>query len=112
MSLPNGMKLYVVQRPAPAVTASLIVRHGASSVPAGKSGLAALTARMLTEGTKKRSSLELAEAVENLGLSLGSDAVTHDLTHALRTSLAEAQKVKEAWGAASRSLASLGNGRT
>ena len=74
VTLPNGLKLYIVPRPAPVVTASLVVRHGASSVPAGKSGLAALTARMLTEGTKKRSSLELTEAVENLGSSLGSDA--------------------------------------
>jgi cell division protein FtsA len=38
-------------------------------------------------------------------LTLGSDAVTHDLAHALRTSLAEAQKIKELHGAASRSLA-------
>ncbi len=37
-------------------------------------------------------------------LTLGSDAVTNDLSHALRTSLAEAQKVKERWGSASRSL--------
>lgn len=74
VTLPNGLKLYVVERPAPVVTATLVVRHGASSVPAGKSGLAALTARLLTEATKKRTSLELAEAVENLGTSLGSDA--------------------------------------
>ncbi len=74
ITLPNGLKFYLVERPAPVVTASLVVRHGASSVPAGKSGLAALTARMLTEGTKKKSSQELAEAVESLGSSLGSDA--------------------------------------
>jgi cell division protein FtsA len=38
-------------------------------------------------------------------LVLGADAVTHDLSHALRTSLVEAQKIKERDGAASRSLA-------
>jgi zinc protease len=74
VTLPNGLKLYVIERPAPVVTASLVVRHGAASVPAGKSGLAGLTARMLTEGTKKHGSLELAEAIENLGSSLNSDA--------------------------------------
>lgn len=37
-------------------------------------------------------------------LSLGADAITHDLSHALRTSLIEAQKIKELNGAASRSL--------
>ncbi|HEV8245624.1 MAG TPA: pitrilysin family protein, partial [Polyangiaceae bacterium] len=70
----NGLKLYFTSRPAPVVTFSLCVRQGASSVPAGKSGLSALTARMLTEGTKTRSSLELAEAVEALGSTLDSDA--------------------------------------
>jgi len=38
-------------------------------------------------------------------LAVGSDAVSHDLSHALRTSLAQAQKVKERFGAASRQLA-------
>ena len=36
---------------------------------------------------------------------MGADAITHDLSHALRTSLIEAQKIKERDGAASRSLA-------
>jgi len=72
--LDNGLTLYVVRRPAGIVEIEFVVRHGASSVPAGKSGLAALTARMLTEGTRKKSSLALAEAVEGLGSTLGSDA--------------------------------------
>jgi cell division protein FtsA len=38
-------------------------------------------------------------------LAMGADAITHDLSHALRTSLIEAQKIKERDGAASRSLA-------
>jgi cell division protein FtsA len=38
-------------------------------------------------------------------LALGADAITHDLSHALRTSLLQAQQVKERHGAASRALA-------
>ncbi len=38
-------------------------------------------------------------------LPLGSDAITHDLSHALRTSLLQAQSMKERYGAASRELA-------
>lgn len=72
--LKNGLSLYVVRRPAAVVTARLVVRHGASSVSEGKSGLAALTARMLVEGTKKRSNLALAEAAESLGAPLEEDA--------------------------------------
>jgi zinc protease len=59
------------------------VKHGGSSVPAGKSGLAALTARMLVESTKKHPSRELAEAAENLGSPLSSNAGRDDSTVSL-----------------------------
>ncbi|HEY3499944.1 MAG TPA: insulinase family protein, partial [Polyangiaceae bacterium] len=74
VKLPNGLSVYVVKRPAAVVSARLVVRHGASSVAEGKSGLAALTSRMLVEGTKKRSNLALAEAAESLGAPLEEDA--------------------------------------
>lgn len=38
-------------------------------------------------------------------LTVGSDTISHDLSHALRTSLLQAQKLKENFGAASRALA-------
>ena len=72
--LPNGLELFVVPTAAEVVTLRFVVRHGASSLAEGKSGLAALTARMMTEGTRKRSSLELAEQAESLGSTLVSDA--------------------------------------
>jgi zinc protease len=72
--LDSGLSLWAVERPARVASITLVVRHGASSLPAGKSGLAALTARMLTESTRERSSLELAEAVESLGTTLVHDA--------------------------------------
>jgi len=72
--LKNGVTLFVVHKAAAVATLSVVVRHGASSEPAGKSGLAGLTARMLTEGTKKHSSLALAEASESLGATLEADA--------------------------------------
>jgi zinc protease len=73
-ALDNGLKLWVVRRPARVVSVSLVVRHGASSVPPGKSGLAALTARLMTESTEARDPFELAEAVESLGTNLEHDA--------------------------------------
>ncbi len=72
--LPNGLSLWVVRRPTAVASISVVVRHGASSVPSGKSGLAALTARMLTEGTQRRSASALAEAAEALGSTLDHDA--------------------------------------
>lgn len=72
--LDNGLSLYVVRRPVGVVTMSVVALGGAARVPAGKSGLAALTVRMMTEGTTKHSSLALAEAVESLGTSLEQSA--------------------------------------
>jgi zinc protease len=89
--LENGLALYVVRRPGGVAQMSIVSRHGAGSVPPGKSGLAALTARMLTEGTKTKTSQELAEATESLGSSLlgdaGRDYTTVEL-HTLREDLA------------------------
>lgn len=72
--LSNGLALWVVPKHSAVATLSVVVRHGGSSVAAGKSGLAALTARMLTEGTDQHSSLALAEATESLGSILEADA--------------------------------------
>lgn len=71
--LSNGMQVLVVKRPATTVTLIAITRHGGSSVPNGKSGLAALTTRLMTEGTAQKTNLELAEAVESLGTTLSHD---------------------------------------
>ena len=73
-TLKNGVTLMVLPKPAAVTTLSVVMREGAGSLPPGKSGLAALTARMLTEGTQLRSSLALAEASESLGSSLEADA--------------------------------------
>ena len=72
--LDNGLSLYVVRRPVGIVSLSLIAKSGGSSVPAGKSGLAGLTVRMMTEGTTAHSPLALAEAAEALGASIEESA--------------------------------------
>lgn len=77
--LDNGLTLYVVERDTPLVVASLVLRSGSTDDPPGKSGLAALTARMLTEGTREKDDRELAEASEDLGSEL-SAAASHDMT--------------------------------
>jgi len=70
----NGVSLFVLPKASAVTTLSVVVRHGGGSVPIGKSGLAALTARMLTEATLRYPSLALAEATESLGASLDEDA--------------------------------------
>jgi zinc protease len=72
--LSNGLSLMVVRRAVPVASLSLVFRHGAAACPPGKSGLASLTARMLTEGTRKHPGVRLAEEVEQLGTTLDEDA--------------------------------------
>lgn len=76
--LSNGLSVYVVKQAAAVVSLDLVVRHGASDVAEGKSGQAALTARMLVESTRRHKSRELAEAAESLGAPLLSNAGRDD----------------------------------
>jgi zinc protease len=71
--LSNGLSIAVVRKTVPVASISLVFRHGGAACPVGKSGLAALTARMLTEGTRKHPGVKLAEAVEQLGSVLDED---------------------------------------
>jgi zinc protease len=72
-TLSNGMTVLVARKATPVASLSLVVRHGGAASPSQKSGLAALTARMLTEGTRRRPGVKLAEAVEQLGSTLDDD---------------------------------------
>jgi zinc protease len=71
--LPNGVELYLVPRKAGTVALSVVSRAGGSSCKAGQSGLAALTLRLMTEATRTKGALALAEATEALGASLDFD---------------------------------------
>jgi zinc protease len=86
--LPNGLSLYVVHKPAGVVSLSVVARGGASRLPAGKSGLAAFTARMMTEGTKKKSALQLAEGAESVGTAI-EESAGRDFVRLGMTSLRE-----------------------
>jgi zinc protease len=75
----SGLELNTVEiNTLPIVRIRLVVRSGSSSDPQGQPGVASLTASMMKEGTLKKSSAKLAEAVDFLGasLSVGSDEDT------------------------------------
>lgn len=73
--LANGLTLLVAERPGlPVVSAHLLVEAGAMAEPAEKAGLAHLTAELLTQGTARRSALEVSEAIEFVGGSLAAAA--------------------------------------
>ena len=73
LALSNGIKVLLMEKHAvPLVQVNLVIRAGAFMDPEGKSGLAGMTASMLTEGAGSRSSLEFADAVDYLGADISA----------------------------------------
>ena len=73
--LKNGLTVYRLERTGlPLVQMQLLIPAGAAGDPAGKEGLAALTARLLSRGSAGRTGEAFAEEVEFLGGSLEADA--------------------------------------
>lgn len=71
--LGNGMDVrLVLQGTGPIVTAMVVLRAGETAVAARDSGLAVLTGDALEGGTSRRSSAELARALEGIGASFGA----------------------------------------
>jgi zinc protease len=73
--LSNGLSILVADLPGrPLVSASVVVRGGASQEPAALAGSTVLAARALSEGTERFDAIELVEAAERLGASIHADA--------------------------------------
>jgi zinc protease len=70
--LSNGLEVVVVERHnAPVVDFTLIADAGFAADAQAKPGTARLATLMLQEGTKTRSSLEIADRAESIGATLG-----------------------------------------
>jgi zinc protease len=79
-TLPNGLRVIVTRQTAiPKVSITLTVLSGYSSDPAELTGLASLTADLIQEGTKTRSSRQIRRDVFGMGGSL-SAAASQDFT--------------------------------
>jgi len=71
--LGNGVRVLVHDLPGQYVTSlRVVVPTALSSEPAGKEGVASLTARLLDEGTARHSAEEFAELMERHGMVLGA----------------------------------------
>jgi zinc protease len=72
-TLSNGLELILVERHAvPIIAANLVFKNGSDSNPTDKPGLASFTAAMLDEGTTTKNSLQIADAIAQLGASLAT----------------------------------------
>jgi zinc protease len=71
--LGNGLRVIVLENhKLPTFAMQMVVMSGGLSDPAGQPGAAQYAAAMLREGTKTRSSRQIAEAVESLGATLNA----------------------------------------
>jgi zinc protease len=75
----NGMQVYLIEEhELPVVSAALVTLAGSEDNPKDKAGLAAFTARLLTEGTATRSSTQLADDAAKIGATLRASAGMDD----------------------------------
>jgi predicted Zn-dependent peptidase len=73
--LKNGLTVLILERRTiPLVQFQLMIKAGSVADPAGKEGVAALTARLLKRGTRNRMAPQFAEEVEFVGGTLGAHA--------------------------------------
>ena len=80
VKLKNGLTVLLMeQREIPIISFSFIVKAGSTADPAGKEGVASLTASLLRKGTKSRSSDQLSAELDFIGGQLGA-GVDYDYT--------------------------------
>ncbi|MGG6267935.1 M16 family metallopeptidase [Leptolyngbya sp. AN03gr2] len=84
--LNNGITVLVTENPsADIIAARLFFKAGTRWEPYDKAGLSHLVAAVMTKGTERHSSLEIAERVESIGASVSTDAASDYFLVSLKT---------------------------
>lgn len=74
-ALSNGLRVYLLEdRELPTFNLYFVVKGGGLADPPEKRGVAMVTAALLREGTKERTSREIAEQLATLGSSMSASA--------------------------------------
>ncbi len=88
--LGNGIVVIVVENPSADIIASRIyLCAGSRCEPREQAGLSHLLSAVLTKGTNRLSSQEIAERVESVGASLGTDAAADYFLLSMKTVAAD-----------------------
>ncbi len=89
-TLSNGLRVVLLEKhEVPLVQINLVFSTGSVMDPEGKTGLASMTAAMLTEGAAGRDALALADAIDYLGAQVSASAGFHTSAVSLQTPLAK-----------------------
>lgn len=76
-TLPNGIRILTTENPtADIIAGRLFLRAGSCCQPREQAGLSHLLAAVMMKGTQHLSALDIAEKVESVGASLGTDAAS------------------------------------
>ncbi len=73
-TLSNGLKVIIIEDSEQPTIALRLMIYGGKSVETDKSGIAELTANMLTKGTKTRTASQIANSLDGVGASIISNA--------------------------------------
>jgi len=91
-ALDNGLPVYLLPYgTAEVVQLQMVYRAGTGYQP--RAGLASYTARMMQEGTRRHSSLEIAQKLDEYGAWLGNDTTEQALAMTLTTLSSHLEKV-------------------
>lgn len=94
VELPNGIVVIAIENSvADIISARIFVKAGQCCESRQQAGLFSLLTSLLTRGTAHRSSLEIAEAVEYVGASLGADATSDYSLVSLKTVSADFEPI-------------------
>ncbi|MBE9184554.1 insulinase family protein [Microcoleus sp. LEGE 07076] len=94
--LDNGIVVLAAENPAADIIAARIfLRAGSRCVQPEKAGLCHLLSAVMTKGTDRLSSLEIAERVESVGARLSTDSTTDYFLVSLKTVAADFQNILE-----------------
>ena len=89
LSLSNGLAVLLLEKhQVPIVQVDLTILAGSAAEPAGRPGVAGMTAAMLDEGAAGRSALELADEIDVLGADLSTGAGEHTASVSLHVPVA------------------------
>lgn len=92
--LKNGLAVVVIENPvADIVSARLLIKAGTGHESRSQAGLFSLLSSLLTKGTRHLSSMEIAERVESVGASVGSDASADYSLVSLKTVTADFEDI-------------------
>lgn len=92
--LPNGITLITTENPAADIVAArLFIRAGTRWESPQQLGLSHLLAAVMTKGTYQWTAMEIAEKVESVGASLGTDASADYFVLSLKTVTADFEPI-------------------